>query len=154
MPDKLDWFLLGFGAGGTFAKSSTARSVAWSGVKLAAAPFAAVAIPFTVAAVRAASIPLGIIGAGYALGTVVGTGISYAAFGESGARTAVDVYTSPDLMLDALTSIPENFTTVVSHLATSYADRVDPERHDRGHAGDFLESHGIPDPGRIFWSIF
>jgi hypothetical protein len=154
MPDKFDWFLMGFTAGGTFAKSATARSVAWSSAKLAAAPFAAVAIPFTVAAARAAAIPVGIFGAGYALGAAVGTGLAYAGWGESGAQTAVDVYTYPDLFVEALTSVPENLSIVVSHLSTSYMDKVDPERHDRGSSSDWLEDHGIPDPSGIFWSIF
>jgi hypothetical protein len=32
---------------------------------------------------------------GYAIGSVVGTGIAYAAFGEEGARDALDFYTNP-----------------------------------------------------------
>lgn len=33
------------------------------------------------------------VAAGYAIGATVGTGISYALFGEEGAKTAVDLYT-------------------------------------------------------------
>lgn len=57
------------------------------------------------------------VAAGYAVGAVVGTGISYAAWGDEGAVLAADLYApgGASIVTDGIMAIPENFSTIVRH---------------------------------------
>ena len=53
---------------------------------------------------------------GYATGALVGTGISQLAFGEEGARTALDLYSSPKKFYEkGILDMPKNISTIVGH---------------------------------------
>lgn len=57
------------------------------------------------------------VGAGYAIGSVVGTGVSYAAFGDEGAVLAADLYAPGGASFwdDGLMKMGENLSTIISH---------------------------------------
>ncbi len=53
---------------------------------------------------------------GYTAGAVVGTGISQLAFGEEGARTALDLYSSPKKFIEkGILDMPKNIGTIIGH---------------------------------------
>lgn len=96
------------------------RSVGWKvagyGFRASgAAAWAAATTPFVAGGSFSLASFAGAAAAGYALGASVGTGIAYAGWGEEGARTAVDVYTSPALMGSAILSIPTNIYDIGSY---------------------------------------
>lgn len=56
------------------------------------------------------------VGLGYAAGAVVGTGISQLAFGEQGARDALELYSSPKKFWDdGIMGMGENIGTILGH---------------------------------------
>ena len=57
------------------------------------------------------------VGAGYAIGSVVGTGAAYAAFGDEGAILAADLYApgGANFWDDGLMKMGDNLSTIVHH---------------------------------------
>ena len=57
------------------------------------------------------------VGAGYAIGSVVGTGAAYAAFGDEGAMLAADLYApgGANFWDDGLMKMGDNLSTIVHH---------------------------------------
>ena len=59
---------------------------------------------------------VGAVAAGYAIGSVVGTGISYLAFGEEGASAATDLYMNPgDFWNKGIMGAGDNISTIYDH---------------------------------------
>ncbi|AXH79452.1 MAG: hypothetical protein [Circular genetic element sp.] len=106
---------------GNPATLNTARSLASFGAR---AHFNAVRGVLGTTIARGGTVTLGgaiatttaAVGLGYAAGAVVGTGISQLAFGEEGARHALDLYSSPKKFWDeGIMGMGENIGTILGH---------------------------------------
>lgn len=94
----------------TLAASAVIRSIGWRAV--GGATLSAGRGIWAVSTIRPPA--PGPTAVGYLLGAVVGTGVSYALFGEAGAKAAVDFYTDPfDLdKAKTIAAIPSNLAAI------------------------------------------
>jgi len=106
---------------GNPATLNTARSLASFGAR---AHFNAVRGVLGTSLVRGGTVTLGgaiatttsAVALGYTAGAVIGTGISQLAFGEEGAKAALDLYSSPAKFVDkGIMDMPKNIGTIIGH---------------------------------------
>ena len=108
---------VGIGVGVWYSGQSLRRAVTATGITLAAsAVIRSIGWRAAGSALWTASMtPIGYVAGAVVGGAVVGTGVSYALFGEEGAKAAVDFYTDPFDLEKAKTiaSIPSNLSAIV-----------------------------------------